>query len=110
MSLLGKLIAYKEVNREAFRATITSIWRTTKEVEVESIAVDSNRVSETQFRYALFWIQLHNLPLTCLNKEVGLFLGGLIGEVKEIDTSDYEDCLGKFIRVKVLIDVEIPLK
>ncbi|KAL5851908.1 hypothetical protein ACOSQ3_007026 [Xanthoceras sorbifolium] len=61
MSLLGKLIAHKEVNREAFRATIASIWRTTKEVE-------------------------------------------------EIDTGDYGDCVGKFIRVRVLVDVEVPLK
>ncbi|KAL5857813.1 hypothetical protein ACOSQ3_005271 [Xanthoceras sorbifolium] len=61
MSLLGKLITYNEVNREAFRATIASIWRTTKEME-------------------------------------------------EIDTGDYGDCVGKFIRVRVLIDVEIPLK
>ncbi|KAL5861911.1 hypothetical protein ACOSQ3_003201 [Xanthoceras sorbifolium] len=50
MSLLGKLIAHKEVSREAFRATIASIWRTTKEVEVESIGMNS-----FVFRFKCVW-------------------------------------------------------
>ncbi|KAL5739858.1 hypothetical protein ACOSQ2_029038 [Xanthoceras sorbifolium] len=144
-SLVGQLIAHKEVNREAFRAIISTIWRTTKRVDVESIGMNSfvfrfkcqwdrkrvleggpwsfdkhllilqevdgtSRVSNIEFRYVSFWIQFHNLPLSCLNKEVGLFLGGMVGDVKEIDTGGFVDCLGKFLRVRVLIDVLVPLK
>ncbi|KAL5806377.1 hypothetical protein ACOSQ4_029110 [Xanthoceras sorbifolium] len=107
MSLVGQLIAHKEVNREAFRAIISTIWRTTKRVDVESIGMNSfvfrfkcqwdrkrvleggpwsfdkhllilqevdgtSRVSNIEFRYVSFWIQFHNLPLSCLNKERGL--------------------------------------
>ncbi|KAL5776817.1 hypothetical protein ACOSP7_009743 [Xanthoceras sorbifolium] len=45
-----------------------------------------------------------------MNKEAGLFLGGLVGEVKEIDSGGGGDCLGKFIRVRILIDVGKLLK
>ncbi|KAL5795008.1 hypothetical protein ACOSP7_003602 [Xanthoceras sorbifolium] len=45
-----------------------------------------------------------------MNREAGLFLGGLIGEVKEIDSGGGGDCLGKFIRIRVLVDVGKPLK
>ncbi|KAL5750648.1 hypothetical protein ACOSP7_025251 [Xanthoceras sorbifolium] len=61
LSLLGKIIANKEINREAFKATIQFIWRTVKEVE-------------------------------------------------EIDIGVEGDCLGKFIRVRVMVDVLKPLK
>ncbi|KAL5752090.1 hypothetical protein ACOSQ2_022597 [Xanthoceras sorbifolium] len=39
-SLIGKVIANKEVNRDAFRSTIASLWRTKKEVETEAIGVN----------------------------------------------------------------------
>ncbi|KAL5818737.1 hypothetical protein ACOSQ4_022579 [Xanthoceras sorbifolium] len=39
-SLIGKVIANKEVNRYAFRLTIASFWRTKKEVETEAIGVN----------------------------------------------------------------------
>ncbi|KAL5780527.1 hypothetical protein ACOSQ2_011264 [Xanthoceras sorbifolium] len=52
LSLLGKIIGYKDVNRDAFRATIASIWRTTKEVEVESIGVNM-----FVFRFKCQWDQ-----------------------------------------------------
>ncbi|KAL5766359.1 hypothetical protein ACOSP7_016976 [Xanthoceras sorbifolium] len=45
-----------------------------------------------------------------MNIEIGLFLGGLIEEVKEIDSRENGECLGKFIRVIVLINVLKPLK
>ncbi|KAL5764041.1 hypothetical protein ACOSQ2_016635 [Xanthoceras sorbifolium] len=37
---------------------------------------------------------------------MGLFLEGLIGEVREIDKGYSDNCLGKFIRIRVMIDVE----
>ncbi|KAL5853122.1 hypothetical protein ACOSQ3_008240 [Xanthoceras sorbifolium] len=45
-----------------------------------------------------------------MNRDMGLFLGGLIGAVQEIDGGDSGDCLGKFLRVRVLINVQQPLK
>ncbi|KAL5819940.1 hypothetical protein ACOSQ4_023782 [Xanthoceras sorbifolium] len=145
LSLVGKIVSNREVNREAFKATISSIWRTTKGVEVEAVGVNIfvfrfqchwdrkrvleggpwsfdkqllilkevcgvGRVADTDFSLVPFWIQLYNLPLVCMNKEAGIYLGGLIGEVQEIDSGGSGDCLGKFIRVRVLIDINKPLR
>ncbi|KAL5774833.1 hypothetical protein ACOSP7_012390 [Xanthoceras sorbifolium] len=119
LSLVGKLISNRKVNREAFKNTIASIWRVKREVSIESIGVnlkrvleggswsfDKNllvlkeavgirRVADVNFTLAHFWVQIYNLPLASMNKKMGEFLGGLIGE---------------FLRVRVLIDVLKPLK
>ncbi|KAL5806195.1 hypothetical protein ACOSQ4_028928 [Xanthoceras sorbifolium] len=121
LSLVGKIVSNREVNREAFRNTIASIWRTKNEVEVESIGVnlfvfrfgcfwDRKRVLEGGLCLVPFWVQIYDLPLACMNRDMGLFLGGLIGAVQEIDGGDSGDCLGKFLRVRVLINVQQPLK
>ncbi|KAL5804902.1 hypothetical protein ACOSQ3_031702 [Xanthoceras sorbifolium] len=66
--------------------------------------------SEMSFRKADFWIQIHNAPLICMTKNIGLLHGEHIGEVKDIDLGASSDCFGKFIRVRVSIDVTKPLK
>ncbi|TXG66328.1 hypothetical protein EZV62_007603 [Acer yangbiense] len=145
LSLFGKVIANKVINREAFKTTISMIWQTKNEVAVELMGINvfkfrfqnywdrkrilegglwlfdkqlivlreasgSEKVTDLQFWYVPFWIQLHNLHLACLNKEVGLHLSGLVGQVKEIDAGESRECVGKFIRIRVLIDVTNPLK
>ncbi|KAL5766820.1 hypothetical protein ACOSP7_017437 [Xanthoceras sorbifolium] len=41
---------------------------------------------------------------------MGRFLGEMIGTVVEIDPGSNGNCLGKFVRVRVLVDVSKPLK
>ncbi|XP_050229355.1 uncharacterized protein LOC126678502 [Mercurialis annua] len=67
-------------------------------------------ITEAKFNLVPFWIQIHQLPLMCLNKEAGLSLGKQIGEVEEVDHGASGDCLGKYIRVRVKVDVTKPLK
>ncbi|TXG54013.1 hypothetical protein EZV62_019269 [Acer yangbiense] len=145
LSLIGKAITNKVINREAFKSTISTIWQTKNEVTMELMGINifkfrfqnywdrkrileggpwlfdkqllvlreasgSEKVTDLQFRYVPFWIQLHNLPLACLNREIGLHLGGLVGQVKEIDAGESGECVGQFIRIRVLIDVMNPLK
>ncbi|KAL5827836.1 hypothetical protein ACOSQ3_019688 [Xanthoceras sorbifolium] len=145
MCLFGKLIANREINREAFRSAIPRIWRTTKEFETEAIGSNSfvfrfscagdrkrileggpwcfdkfllvlcaakgiGKVTDSDFHQTPMWIQLHNLPLACMSREVGLFLGGKIGSVLEVDPGSSGDCLGKFVRVRVVVDVSKPLR
>ncbi|KAL5756647.1 hypothetical protein ACOSQ2_021393 [Xanthoceras sorbifolium] len=137
LSLVGKIIAYREVNKEAFKATIPKIWRTVKEMGVESIAIntyifrfkcvwDRKRIleggpwcydkqlivlheAEGFGKCFPIWIQLYNVPLAWLNKDAGYFLGGMVGLVKEVDTGENGECTGSFIRARVLVDVSKPL-
>ncbi|KAK1583383.1 hypothetical protein Q3G72_023281 [Acer saccharum] len=68
------------------------------------------KLQELEFCRVSFWVQLHNLPLLCMNQEVGMVLGRMLGRVEEIDLGYSEDCLDKFLRIRVNIDVSQPLK
>ncbi|KAK1591279.1 hypothetical protein Q3G72_005241 [Acer saccharum] len=57
LSLFGKLIANKAINREVFKTTITMIWQTKNEVEVEPMgikllqeATGLEKITDLQFR------------------------------------------------------------
>ncbi|KAL5763997.1 hypothetical protein ACOSP7_016350 [Xanthoceras sorbifolium] len=145
LSLVGKIVANREISREAFKSFIPMIWRSTNPVEIEAIGVNlfifrfgclwdrkrvleggpwsfdkhllilkeivgSDRLEDQDFSSTPFWVQIYNLPLVCLTRDIKMVLGKKIGEVKDIDDGDSEDCLGKFIRVRVVIDVSKPLK
>ncbi|KAL5746872.1 hypothetical protein ACOSQ2_024169 [Xanthoceras sorbifolium] len=60
------------------------------------------KIQDAVYREAPFWVQLYNLPLACMNRDTEIYLGSLIGEVKEIDKGGSGDCLGKFIRVNII--------
>ncbi|TXG58300.1 hypothetical protein EZV62_016129 [Acer yangbiense] len=62
------------------------------------------------FNKVAFWVQIHNVPLLCMMVEIGKFLGGIIGEVKDVDEEKSGDCVGKYIRVRVIVNVDKPLR
>ncbi|KAL5736260.1 hypothetical protein ACOSQ2_031048 [Xanthoceras sorbifolium] len=45
-----------------------------------------------------------------MSKEIGDFLGQQIGRVLEVDTGVSRGCLGKYLRIRIQIDVRKPLK
>ncbi|KAL5796760.1 hypothetical protein ACOSQ2_001580 [Xanthoceras sorbifolium] len=145
LCLFGKIIANREINREAFKGLITSIWKTVRDISIVPVglnlflfkfqcagdrkrileggpwsfdkqlivlkeAVGLGRIVDIDFSLVPFWVQLYNIPLICIDKKIGLRLGELLGEVKEIDTDFNGDCSGCFIRLRVMIDINQPLK
>ncbi|KAK2657860.1 hypothetical protein Ddye_010912 [Dipteronia dyeriana] len=52
-----------------------------------------------------FWVQRHNAQLLCMTKAMGEFLGRLIGDLVDIDVRTTWECFGKYLRVRVAIDV-----
>ncbi|TXG62009.1 hypothetical protein EZV62_013372 [Acer yangbiense] len=69
----------------------------------------TGKISQLGFNRAEFWVQIHDIPLLCMNRRMAKWLAEQIGEVIEIP-SESRDCWGKFLRVKVLIDISRPLK
>ncbi|KAL5816057.1 hypothetical protein ACOSQ3_024435 [Xanthoceras sorbifolium] len=74
------------------------------------VPTGSGSLANMRFGYAEFWVQLHNVPLLCLTKDIGYFLGSQIGQVVEVDSTPSGDCLGKYLRMHVRIDIRKPLK
>ena len=60
---------------------------------------------DIEIKWAPFWIQMFNLPLKCMTKEIGRTIGSKLGEVMEVDVSDSGVHWGRCLRVRVHIDV-----
>ncbi|KAH9703270.1 zinc knuckle protein [Citrus sinensis] len=67
-------------------------------------------IKNQSFTHATFWVQLHNIPIMCMNKEAIQKLGEKIGTVKEVETDEAGECIGQFARARISIDISQPLK
>ncbi|KAK2647289.1 hypothetical protein Ddye_014778 [Dipteronia dyeriana] len=62
------------------------------------------------FNRAEFWVQIHNAPLMCMTRDIWRFLGSIIGDVVDIDGSDFGSFPSNFLRVRVIIEIDKPLR
>jgi hypothetical protein len=143
--LLGKLMSDRRIQKEAFKALMSKLWKTLESVNFKEIhdnlwllefanMADKRRVKEGRpwlfdrsilvlkevdesvppvqmdFSKALFWIQVHDMPLTCMNREVGNRIGQSIGMVEEIDVTGDGVGWGRCLRIRVHIDITKPLE
>jgi hypothetical protein len=65
--------------------------------------------SQMSFEKAVFWVQLHNLPLGCMSLSIGRQIGSSVGQVEAIDIDEKGMGWGESLRVKVQIDLRKPL-
>ncbi|MCI08776.1 DUF4283 domain protein, partial [Trifolium medium] len=57
-----------------------------------------------------FWIQIHNLPAGFMSHKTGKNIGNYIGEFLEYDEKNDSLSWRKYMCVRVLVDVRLPLK
>jgi hypothetical protein len=142
--LIGRIMSERRVQKEAFRAFMAWLWKTTGKVafkELEdnfwliefSSKTDKKRVQEgcpwlfdrnililkeveestppaqMDFSKSPCWIQVRDIPLICMNKEVGYKIGESIGKVEDVDVSGEGTGRGSSLRIKVHIDITKPL-
>ncbi|TXG70623.1 hypothetical protein EZV62_005558 [Acer yangbiense] len=110
LRLAGKLLSSKPVNRDAFMAVMPKIWSFDKALLVLVEPKGKRDIQDMSFNRVAFWVQIHRVPLICMTSEIGRALGNMIGEVKEIDDGGSGDCVGKYIRVRVIIDINQPIR
>ena len=60
-------------------------WRFDRALLVLEEPIGKGEVQNMNFNKVAFWVQIHNVPLLCMTREIGVFLGRMIGEFKEID-------------------------
>ncbi|KAH9802979.1 hypothetical protein KPL71_001599 [Citrus sinensis] len=133
------------ITRERLRAAKQQVWRSIKEVKVESLGENIfifrfasegekkrilhrgpwhfnnslmvlteptgvGNIKQQNFTHTLFWVQLHNAPIMCMDKDIMREIGEKIGKVEEVETDETGECLGSFARLRNLIDITQPLK
>ncbi|CAB4308361.1 unnamed protein product [Prunus armeniaca] len=57
----------------------------------------------------VLWVQMHGLLPLSMTVSAVTKIGGLIGQVLEVDKSNGRDCIGRFARVRICCDVRQPL-
>ncbi|TXG60166.1 hypothetical protein EZV62_014739 [Acer yangbiense] len=61
------------------------------------------------FNKAVFWVQIYNAPMLCMTVKIARFMGSMIKEVMEVNEGKYGDCVGKYIRARMVVNVDKPL-
>ncbi|KAL5757093.1 hypothetical protein ACOSQ2_021839 [Xanthoceras sorbifolium] len=84
-------------------------WNFDNALLVLEIPTGFGDLTDMEFRWTPIWIQIHNIPLICMTKQIGFQLGQHIGTVKEIDVGSSGDYFGKFLRIRVCVDIQKPL-
>jgi hypothetical protein len=62
------------------------------------------------FSKALFWVQVHDMPLICMNREVGLRIGQSLSIVEDTNVAGDGVGWGRCLRLRVYIDISMPLE
>ncbi|XP_040992702.1 uncharacterized protein LOC121239512 [Juglans microcarpa x Juglans regia] len=65
--------------------------------------------TEINFTHEPFWIQLHGMPLAAMNIEGGESIGASVGEVITVDVDGEGIEWGKFLRIRLNMDITKPL-
>lgn len=62
-----------------------------------------------QLKHIDLWVQCHNLPLKKMSMRMGGAIGNKLGKFLEVDCDESGACVGKFMRIKVRLDISKPL-
>ncbi|TXG51369.1 hypothetical protein EZV62_023893 [Acer yangbiense] len=101
--LVGKVLTDR--NRVWFRGP----WHFGNSLIALEKPVGTGSISQLMFNKTAFWIQIHEIPIMCMNRRTAKWMAEQIGEAVELP-SESRECWGKFMRVKVRIDISKPLK
>jgi hypothetical protein len=71
---------------------------------------ESTPPTQMDFSKSPCWIQVRDIPLICINKEVGNKIGETLGKVEEVDVSGEGPGRGSSLRIKIHIDITKPLE
>ncbi|XP_050254831.1 uncharacterized protein LOC126700664 [Quercus robur] len=132
--LVAKLFTKRKVNLEALTRTLRSMWRSIQTFEVRDLGSNTvllifedesvpqklmmqglwtfdkyliglnkplgeESVEDATFDRASFWVQMHNHPLCRI----------YTATVEQVDASTIGECRGRFLRVRIQLDINQPL-
>ena len=66
-------------------------------------------ISALAFQFTTFWIQIHDLPIQCLNQQTRDAIGKSLGTPLLMTDTESEGGKGNYLRVRVRIDITKPL-
>lgn len=61
--------------------------------------------AQMEFTYSPFWIQVHDMPLICMNKGVGTKIGESLEALEYVDMADNGGGWGRCLRLRVTLNL-----
>jgi len=95
---------------DKFKAMNGSPWMVGKHAVILREYDETLKPSDICFSHMEMWVHILNLPLGWMNEKRGTRAAELIGEVVKIDTGADGKISGEFVRARVAIDIEKPLR
>ncbi|BFG35398.1 hypothetical protein CerSpe_216720 [Prunus speciosa] len=84
-------------------------WTFRRSLVVLATVSDEDCIHTVPLTHVTFWVQIHGVPGFCMTVAVATAIGSTVGEVLRVDNRDGQDCVGRFIRVRVRSDIRLPL-
>lgn len=113
-------VSFREIGERRFLARFVGLRDLRRVLDMEPWSFSNSLVLVAEESRALgdrgvplstgvFWVQMHGLPPLSMTVSAVTKIGGLIGQVLEVDKSNGRECIGRFARVRIRFDVRQPL-
>jgi hypothetical protein len=102
-------MAVFQVEADLERIIVQSPWTFDKKLIHIVRLVGDIQPREVKFQYSAFWIHILNLPIKSMIREVGEDIGNGIGRFIEADVPEDGIGWGRYLRIRVDIDISLPL-
>lgn len=60
---------------------------------------------KVDLKWSPFWVQISNLPLKSRTREIGMEIGSKLGKILEVDVPEKGVPWGRYLRVRIQMDV-----
>jgi hypothetical protein len=85
-------------------------WSFDRQILVMNELDGSTPPSQMKFTISPFWVQIHDMPLVCMTKGVGVKIGESLGKLEDVDVAGDGAGWGRCLRIRVSIDITKPLE
>ncbi|CAA0840375.1 Unknown protein [Striga hermonthica] len=107
-SLLGKIVGDRKASLLGLKRTLTRIWQISEPMEYLILheMEDGLTTDDPVFKSLNLWVQACKIPMSWLTTEVGMKIGGIFQEVKNVVVVKGSGPRGNYLRLLVSINLE----
>ena len=105
----NKLFFDFEEEYDLVRVLENEPWLYNKHLVILERVVENVCISALPFQFSSFWVQLHDLPIHFLTREIRDLIGNSLGTLLHRTESKEESGKGNYLPVRVRIDISKPL-
>lgn len=102
------MITFKQESGKR-RALEDGPWMFDKDLVIVEDYDPGKRLEDYEFNDIPIWVRIFSLPLGMMNEEAAEEIGNIIGRFVEVDAGTDGKAIGKFMRVKVRMNIEKPI-